>query len=135
MKTKCILLSTLALFALTLNVASAANGDLTNDDKGETLTFDDATTNAAFEFAPSNGVYLIGNTTDNAFAVMAFHDNVIGNKAGMAYGMASDINRMYYVSLDPTKETKADVVSTYGIGDDKLKAEDAFPDSADWIAL
>lgn len=99
-------LSLCATFAMNANATA-----FTQSAAGEDVTMT-VTGSPAFDpFTPSTNVVISGASVAEAFAVGAYHNQVLNKKSGKAFGMASDANSVYYLDI-ATGKTAAGMVIT-----------------------
>ncbi|MDD2464683.1 MAG: hypothetical protein PHI97_11870 [Desulfobulbus sp.] len=53
-------------------------------------------------FTPSTNVNIYGTSVSTSFAAIAYHDQANQKKAGQAYGMTSDSNKMHFLDISST---------------------------------
>ena len=87
--------------------------DMSNGTPGAPLDLAVATSGAPnFAFNPSTNVNIRGTSSPTSFAIYSWHQNVINKKSGQAFGMAADVNKLYFLDISSAGATAPSLTGT-----------------------
>ena len=99
MKKALYIICTAALCGFWISNANAV--DITQTAAGDpvTLTTANVAGDPGFTFNPSTGVIMDGESDETSFAISAYHKATINKASGQAYGMAADVNKLFFMDI------------------------------------
>lgn len=97
-------LACIAIIGFAANSTTAAdNVDVVQSVAGGPVTIAVSITGAPdVTFNPSTNVNMNGKTAPNAFQISGYHDAANVKANGQAYGMASDVNKLFWLDISTT---------------------------------
>lgn len=70
---------------------------------------------AKMTFDPSTNVKMFGSSDAQSFGIGAYHEQALNKKAGQAYAMIADSNKMYFQDISETSTAPTIPTSSGGI--------------------
>ncbi len=95
-------LACIAIIGFVTHNATASDVAQTNPGDQVTVSASSITGAPDLTFNPSTNVVINGTTADTAFQITGYHDSADQKKNGQAYGMASDVNKLYWLDISTT---------------------------------